>query len=202
MKPVSNQPKSNEGRKISVFYLFRYRPFMVLAIPNLLRGFFSGLIALAVTIGYFTGHLNADGAAVLLVITQLVSLAGSLCYTLFAGKEGSVLLASSILAALCLFFMSLFNTTFFLIFYGVAYFFVAVINVAVPAAVARLIDYEVAGQYNGWRMLLTTFGTFLASLVCVPLLQKIGVVAVIGMAGVGQVICGIVYFCYIRIRSK
>ena len=94
--------------------------------------------------------------------------------------------------------MPLCGTVGFLVFYGVAYFCVSVVNSAVPVLVAGIIDYRVAGQYGSWRILLHSFGTFAASAVCMPLLKTVGAVGTLTAAGLAQLISGGCYYLYAK----
>ena len=92
------------------------------------------------------------------------------------------------------------DTSLFLVFYGVAYLLINIINLAVPVAVVRIVDYKVAGQYNGARMLLHTLGTFFASLSCGFMLNKFGTFSTLLLAGITQVISGFSYYLYLLKR--
>lgn len=189
---------ATEVRKQKQINLLRYEPFARLIAPNVLRGFCTGILTMAVTVGYFAGKLDATGASVLLIITQAVSIAGSFFYTFFAGKERILLAVTGVCMAVFIPLMAFGNTGFFLAFYGVAYFCMMIVNISVPVSVAKVIDYEVAGQYSGWRMLLNTLGVFLASLVCVPLLRTVGVFFTLLLAGLAQLAAGLLYANFLR----
>lgn len=192
-KSVDFLPKTDKQQKIA---LLRYRPFTLLIVPNLIRGFCAGVIALAVTIGSANGQLEKNTAAVLLVITQTVGIPANYLYTKLTGREPILILTGSIGLLGAVSFIGLFRSTGFLVCYGVAYFCLCIINVAVPVLVARVVDYRVVGQYNGWRIMLNTAGIFLASAVCMPLVKALGASAVWITAGVMQLISGGVYYCY------
>jgi len=176
----------------------KYKPFTVMVIPNLLRGFNSGIVSMAVIIGYFVGLLDSFSASVLLIVTQVASVLGYVVYTWFAGREKTMLLVCSIVMLLSLPGMIMKDTTVFLAVYGIAQMMITIIGVAVPTAVVRLIDYEVAGQYNGGRMLLHTAGTFFASLLCSTMLKTIGPPATLIVAGFAQLVSGVWYFWYLK----
>ena len=188
-------PETKAEEKIS---LLRYKPFTALIIPNLIRGFCAGIIAMAVTIGYSTKQLNAESAGILLVINQTVGIPANILYTKLTGKEPMLILAGSagILASVS--FIGFSGSTGFLIFYAIAYFCLCIVNVSVPVLVAEVIDYKVAGQYNGWRILLNTAGILLASVVCMPFVNKFGSTAIWIIAGMMQFLSGIIYFVYCR----
>ena len=194
-KDIGFSTVTEKKKKIS---LLKYKPFTILILPNLIRGFCAGIIGMAVTIGYASDKLNSVTAGILIVITQTVSIPANYFYTKMADKEPMLILINSfgLLGAVSL--MGRLNSTGFLICYGIAYFCLMIINVAVPVLVTRIVDYEVAGQYNGWRILLNTVGTFSASVLCVPMLKLFGPTATWIIAGLMQVISGIVYYVYCK----
>lgn len=189
---------SRDKKKIPIL---KYKPFTVLIFPNLLRGFCCGILSMAVTIGYFTDLLDNFSSSLLLIVTQVASILGCVAYTCFANKEKFLLLICSIGVVITMPLMVMKNTTFFLVFYGIAYIFITIINNAVPSAVVRIIDYEVSGQYNGNRMLLHTAGSFFASLFCGPMLKIFGPFLTMIITGVAQLVSGMVYFWYLRKRK-
>ncbi len=198
-KQIDNIPVSEEKKKI---FLLKYKPFTVLIIPNLIRGFCAGIIGMAVTIGYADDKLNSESAGILIVLTQIVSIPANYLYTKFTNKEPILILLFSIGILGSASLMGMLDSTGFLICYGIAYFCLMIVNVAVPVLVTRIVDYEVVGQYNGWRILLNTAGTFLASVLCVPMVNKFGATFTWITAGVMQVASGIVYFVYCKNKKN
>lgn len=182
--------------------LLKYKPFTVLIIPNLIRGFCAGIIAMAVTIGYSTKQLNADYAGVLLVINQTVGIPANILYTKLTGREPKLILISSIGILASVSFIGRFNSIGFLVCYAIAYFCLCIVNVSVPVLVAGVIDYRIAGQYNGMRILLNTAGIFLASVTCIPLVNKFGSTATWIFAGAMQLVSGFVYFIYCKNKQN
>lgn len=195
-KKVENNIKiSRNDEKIS---LLKYKRFMWLIVPNLMRGFCSGMVAMTVTIGYFSGLLDNFSSSVLLIVAQIAVIVGCLLFTCFAGKEKFMILICGVAVLFLLPAMVMKDTVIFLVLYGVSMIFLTINDNAVPVAVVRLIDYEVAGQYNGGRMLLHTVGTFFASLLCGTLLKTIGPTATLMMAGCLQFASGVWYFWYLK----
>ncbi len=186
--------------KENKIHLLKYKPFTVLIVPNLIRGFCNGIITMAVTIGYSTKQLDVRTAAILLVIMQTVSIPANLVFTKFAGKEPLLILLSSVGIAVPVFAIGFTDSTGFLVLYGIAYFSLMILNIAVPVLVTRIIDYRIAGEYNGWRMLLNNGGIFLASFLCMPMVNTFGATATWITAGVFQLVSGFVYFIYCKRR--
>lgn len=183
------------------YHLFRYKPFTDFIIPNLIRGLSCGLIGMAVSVGYYTGHLDSHSAMLLTAITSLVTVLGCGIYAVIAGKisDRLILLAASVGVFLFMPLITAFSSTVnFLVFYGLAWFMVVFINYAVPVAVTRIADYNIMGRYSAGRMLLHTGGAMLAGFLCVPLFRLIGVQpTMFAFAGM-QLASGICYYIYMK----
>ncbi len=192
------EEKKKTAKKENRISLLKYKRFTVFIIPNLIRGFCNGILTMAVTIGYSTKQLDVRTAAVLLVIMQTVSIPANLVFTKLTGKEPLLILLSSVGIAAPVFVIGFTDSTGFLVLYGIAYFSLMILNIAVPVLVTRIIDYRIAGEYNGWRMLLNNGGIFLASFLCMPMVNTFGATATWITAGVFQLISGSAYFIYCK----
>lgn len=180
--------------------ILKYKPFTALIIPNILRGFCFGILGMASTIGYFTGDINSSSAAVLVTVTTISTIVGSLVYTVLATrvKEKHIIVFSSILIFIFVSLMVVFkNTAAFITLFGLSYFFLHLINTAVPIVVVRIVDYNIIGQYSGWRMLLHTLGISLSGFVCIPMFNLIGVFPTMMLSGATQLVSGIAYYLYL-----
>ena len=185
--------------------ILKYKHFTALIIPNILRGFCFGILGMASTIGYYIGDIDSTSASVLVTVTTISSISASLIYTFLNSKvrEKHTLIFSSVCVFIFLALMVAFNNTAaFIIFYGLAYFFLQLINIAVPIVVVKLVDYDVIGQYSGGRMLLHTLGLSLSGFVCIPLFKLIGVFPTMVLSGLTQLISGIVYYIYLTKNEK
>ena len=94
------------------------------------------------------------------------------------------------------------NTAAFISFFGLAYFFLHLINTAVPIVVVQIVDYNIIGQYSGWRMLLHTLGVSISGFVCIPLFNLIGVFTTIVLSGMTQLVSGIAYYLYLTKNER
>ena len=93
------------------------------------------------------------------------------------------------------------STVLFLLFYGIAYFFVNMISYAVPVAVVKIADYEIMGQYSAGRMLLNTLGTSIAGFVCIPMFKLFGPLISIIISAALQLFSGFSYYLYMKKNS-
>lgn len=200
MKNVKGTPEEQgKGENNKRRNLLCYWPFYVLIFPNFFRGFFLGILNLAVTIGYYYSILDGVTTGYMIVITNATTIVGCYLYSVFSKKcmysDGKLIFLSSVVAAVCLPLMLVGNSgTIFLVIYGIVYFAYNFVTYATPVALVRIVDYEVMGQYSAWRMLLTNLGTAAAGFVCVAMLETLGGIATLVIAGVMQLISGAAYY--------
>ncbi len=196
-----NHTDSKSSNKLNYF---KYKPFSLLILPNLARGFCLGIITMAVTIGYYTKLLDTTSASYLIIITNAINISSPLVYSYISGKidERKILLLSSIAVFIFMPLMLLGNrTTMFLLFYGIAFFFINMISYAVPVAVVKIADYNIMGQYTAGRMLLNTLGTSLAGFACIPMFKLFGpLISIIASAAL-QLFSGFSYYLYMKKNS-
>ncbi len=197
----NNIEQASENKKIN---LFKYKPFYKLILPNLLRGFCLGIIGMTVTIGYYHERIDVSSASFLVVITNFTTILGCLLYRKIAGWsiEKEIVLISSIVCVVTMPLMITGNSAgSFLVFYGISYFCINLINYAIPVALTRIVDYNVIGQYSAWRMLLTTFGTAMAGFVCIGMFEVFGGVTAMLLVGTAQLLSGVGYYVNLKGES-
>ena len=194
-KEIAFKADTEQTERVNIL---RYKPFTRLVVPNLLRGFSLGTINIAVTVGYYIGVLDVESAGITVIITNVMTVIGCMAYSITVNKvpDKRILLLTSIFAAVFMVLSVFGGTKGFLVFYAIAFFFVTVINYAVPVAVTKIVDYSVMGQYSAGRMLLNTVGTAVAGFVCVPLIDLIGALGLMIVAGSAQILSGIGYYIY------
>lgn len=181
--------------------LFKYKPFLILFIPNLLRGFNSGVVLLMVTIGYHIKTINSVSAGYLIIVTNVAMIISCLFYSYLAKlkKDRWVVLISSGIIAISMPLMCINRSpSIFLIMYFLVYFVFNLITYATPVLVTKVVDYNIMGQYSAWRMLLHTVGSALGGVVCIPMIDALGAFASLALVGSMQLISGVVYFVFCR----
>lgn len=205
MKNLSAEQRYKKSSNSVKINLFRYRPFYVLALPNLFRGFCLGTVNLIITIGYYTNRINANSASVCIALTYVIMMLGCVSYPFISKrmKEGKMILISSIgtFAALPMMFVH-HSTAWFLVFYAIAYFFVTIINYAVPVEVTQIVDYDVVGHYSAWRLLINAMGIAIAGFVCTYLIDFLSPVGAMLLAGGLQLFSGMVYYWCSKTMTK
>lgn len=179
--------------------IFKYRPFYTLLLPNLLRGFSAGVFGLSAVIGFSQKVLDNVGAALIVTLAQIATIAGCEVYSLFfsRNRNGAVTLVSAVAFAVIMPFSFVGNSqTLFIIIYTVGYIFYNFVNYAIPVIVARNIDYRCLGQYTAWRMGLNSLGTALGSAAVPLLLKYTGGVGTMLVCGLTILPCGICYYLF------
>ena len=193
-----NAPARLEGKKTN---LLRYRPFTFLIVPNLLRGFATGIHLVAMTIGFSQGVTGTSSGAVLTLLMQTGNVLSSLAFAFLSRRVrgGYLILISSL--SLILFLPSMLiggGLSAFYLMYFFANFSFNIINNAVPVVVTKFVDYEYVGQYSSWRMLLHTAGVALSSALVTPLLGFLGGMGTLLLAAGCQAVSGVAYFLFLR----
>lgn len=199
---LRESPVSTKGSpEASPARLLTYRPFTLLILPNLARGFGTGVIGVIVTVGYAAGRLDAASASWVAVVTGGVGILGSLAFASLTSRQrpGRLLLLSGVAIALLLPLSVLSGSTAaFLTLYGIAYFFVTQVDNAVPVAVTRFVDYGMISRYTGGRMLLHTLGISLGGFASVGICRLFGPFFLMLLAAAAILAFVISYYLYLK----
>jgi len=201
-KPMPVNEKTDEKEKVNIF---KYKPFVALSVPNILRGFCSGIFGVAAVVGYHYKILDSTSANALAVLLQISTVIGCFVYSLFSrkNKEGLIILLASIGTAICMPLMLFgYSGKVFLIVYLIGNFILNFINYAVPVAVTKIVEYRYMGQYSAWRMLFHTFGTAIGGASVTFMLNTFGGVPTMIIGGGCQLISGISYYAYMKCLKK
>ncbi len=193
---------NDEREKIN---LFAYSPFLILFVPNLLRGFVIGIFNLMVTVGYHYAVLDTVSSGYLLIITNVTMIIGCAAYSLMARHniDRWIIFVSSM--GICIIMPLILagkSTANFLTMYGIGYFILNLINYSVPVAVTKIVDYKIIGQYTAWRMMLNTLGSALSGIMCIPMLEIFGGTPAFAIIGVMQLLSGGAYFLCMKKVKK
>ena len=194
--PIDGESVTKSEKSINIF---RYKPFYQLFVPNLLRGFSTGIFGLITVIGYHCEILDSAGAVALVTASQIATLLSSQCFSFISqrNKNGILCLVSSIVCLVCFPAITAGGSkTLFIVFYFIAYLFFNFINNAIPVMVALHIDYNCLGQFTAWRMGIYTLGTAIGG-ACVPILLKwLGSFNTLLIAGITMLVCGVGYYIF------
>lgn len=180
--------------------IFRYKPFYLLLIPNLLRGFSYGILQLSTIIGYHCKIISASSAGVLTMLLFLATTLGSYIYARISlkGDNGNIIMIFSLLIMVIMPLMVEGGMLLFYIVFFASQFIAIIIGVAVPTAVTEFVDYYHIGKYTAWRMLLHTGGISLAGVLITPMLNNVGAFFTLIIAAAAQLISGVVYYFYLK----
>ena len=85
-----------------------------------------------------------------------------------------------------------------LMLYAVSFLTSIVIGNAVPVGVAKVVDYEVMGQYSGYRMVIHLLGAACFGFVSMFLLETFGVTITMFFTAFLQLISGIGYYKFFK----
>ena len=196
---VINEYETNE-KSCTELSIFRYKPFYILLVPNLLRGLFSGVISVAAIIGYYNKALDSESAIVLVVIIEIASIIGTFIYSRICRKniDGKIILLFSVLTSFSLIFISTSNKYVFIVSFLIAKVVSSVIDIAIPVAVTKIVDYSHIGRYTALRMLTHTVGTALGSALIINVIELFGRVFAVFFTGLCILICGVAYYLYFK----
>lgn len=190
------------SKKINIF---GYKPFYILLMPNLMRGFHTGVWGVIMVIGNRSGIIGGEQGAFLTVLLQGSLMVGCFIYSRISGKteHGKLIFFSSILTAvLAPFMLAGKSSVVFFTVYLLVSLFKNFIDYGVPTAITQIVDYRCIGQYSAWRMVLHTLGTALGGIAVPYMLDIFGALTTLIIAGAFQVISGFVYYWYMKILAK
>lgn len=188
------------GEKSKKVNLFGYKPFYMLILPNLLRGFNSGIFVTTMTIGFTLGITDKSSSAVLTLILQGASILSNFAFSKLSAPRVNVRIA--FLAGLALVVtmpaMMSGNIALFYCMYFLTGICISLIDAAIPVVVIELVDYEFMGQYSSYRMLLHTLGITVSGLVAIPLLELFGGMGLMVFSASCQIFAGTAYYLLAR----
>ena len=185
--------------------IFSYGPFRKLLIPNFLRGFSSGTFALLTTVGYYYKIVDSKTAALMVVISNIVIMAGCIIYARVSERriDGPLTAVSSMV--LCVLMPAMLigkNTLLFIVLYSVGVFFKNIIDYSCPVICAAIVDYEHAGEFSSWRIALYMLGAAVSGLVTIPMLGAVGGIMTMLLNGMIFAVTGICYYSVSRSCQK
>lgn len=196
-KIVGNDSLKNmiATKKISLFVLIKVPSFWKYILPNVFRGLATGVLLMATTLGLSSGKLNNANVIYLIAASSLAAIAGSGLYAFLGMKisHNKLCLLGGILM-LAMPFMVMGNFVNFILMYFVAYLGMTITDYSIPLIVYKMIPYHMIASYNTWRMVITTGGTALSSMLTGYLIGIAPVRYILMAASIFQVICVAAYF--------
>ncbi|MBR4941291.1 MAG: hypothetical protein IKZ19_04765 [Clostridia bacterium] len=188
-----------EKTKVSHITILKSKSFLILALPNFLRGLCMGTIGMAAVI--WLADINSDPAstAVLVTISTAGSMLSCLAYS-FLSKKIKQNVICIIGSAALLIFMPLMmigsNPVVFCIFYFLSNVGLIFVNNSVPCRIAEVVPYDMIAGYSALRLSITMGGSSLASLIVGYLIGNVPSPVILISAGILQVISGLAFLFY------
>ena len=193
-KAVKMNTESQE--KNDIIAVFKNKSTYILLIPNFTRGLSIGIFNVIATIAISESILNETTSSYVNVILQIATFIGNMFFA-FAYKKLStknVLLLSTLGVCIILPFSLNLGVIGFFCCFTVASFFKFVMDTAIPVVITEIIPKEQIGPYTSIRMLIFTGAQAIATLLVIPLENKVGYTGVLIFASIMLFICGIMYY--------
>lgn len=180
--------------------IIKCKPFLVLAIPDFLFGFWFGMFGIAAVIGSFLKIVSSGTAVTMMLLVQIFYTVACIFYSKisrYSKISKYFFLASGIITAVLTPLLIVWkNPVVFLIIYSLLALFFYFNSKFFQVILTKIIDYDFLGQYSALYGSLRTLGSLTAAAVTVPLLQKIGGFMTLTVAALGMLLCTTVYFIY------
>lgn len=187
----------NEKKKISPFSaittLLKVPVFSRLMLPSFLRGLATGVLTMAAVIAMKMGF-DASDTSLMVTVSSVSSILGAAFFSFLSRKFdprdlcliGSI--AVAVFPVIGLGGKELFFAVYFIIMFGKI-----VVDLSVPTMLYRYISYEIAGEYHAWRLMLSTAGTAVATLLTGFFTESVPAVWIAVVAGLLQLASGLLY---------
>ncbi len=184
--------------------IFHYKPFYLLLIPNFCRGICTGVLNVALVIGYHFKIIDGSNAFIVTVILQITTILGTILYAFLCNKilDGTMILAASALVLAAMPFMANLGMGVFLTALFVARLATVIIGIAIPVAVVKIVNYTYIGRYSAWRMIVHTLGTALGSGTAIVMTDALGGITAMLISGLCMVLCGVAYYICLKAHDK
>lgn len=176
--------------------LVKMKDFNVFLLPNFLRGISMGVFDVLAMICLGLGHHDSTAAALVTVGSVANFLGYYLYYVLSKGIPERKIGFIGAFLMVPLIFTFLFGDTVFLVFALLALVGRALISIAVPASVYRIIRPDVACTYHAGRMFITTLGTAVATAFSGFLIEGGCTVLLIVIGVLTQLLSSLAYLLY------
>lgn len=183
LKPLNSEPDqtSNQRPKFNpikdIHRLLRNYDFRFLFIPNILRGFGSGMLSIIALIA-LRGFAMEDGDVPLITAAANIgAFLSSFIYVFLVKRLGipwTGLLGGILFGVIC--FSAFGNSVSFLVIYCVAQIGLHLAGNAIPNMIYCSIDSSIMSQFHTWRMILLALGSAIGTPIYAALLDKVPIV--------------------------
>ena len=140
--------------------LLHNKDFLSLIVPNILRGFGGGIIALIAVIVIKEFGVTEGEATIITSVTGIATLLSSVIYVYMARHLGtplSCLIGGILFGTICISMTGSYIQ--FLVIYCIAYIGYNIVGSAIPNMVYQSVDQSIISPFHTWRMALTSLGS-------------------------------------------
>ena len=209
LKPLSETPidTKSDAAKAPLATLLKDKSVRALFLPNFLRGISMGIVGSIALIAAHDYTQDSGELAMLVSVGTVASILGNAIFTVLS-KEKLVktlcLLSSVGLFLFCAALIIPGSWVWFLAIYLLLYTCYNIVNSTIPVLVAQFIPYEIIGGYSSLRMMITTAGTALSSMVVGFLMERAApgdstyTIILLLVCGLTQLYCGFAYYQYVK----
>ena len=200
--PVPEGEEAKAREKSASFKELLIMPeFSSMIIPNFMRGLFTGALSMTAVMALRIGFTEAD-VAELVTVQQIASISGSLLFGVLADKFNSRYLCfAGASFTLLMPLLSIHNKVLFFAVYAVVFLSKMVVDYAVPTVISRVINYEIAGSYHSWRLLIMNLGTAVSTYLVGLLVKSVPIWLILAVAALSELACGVGY-CFATPMKK
>lgn len=200
-KPIAQPFKSSQANAPGLLRVLKLPAFRILLIPNLMRGFNSGIVGMMTTIAIHELTLTASQSSAMAIVITAMSIIGAFNFLKLSARirlHHLYLIASVIVLIAMPLLMAVPSFPVFLIFFIVLLIGTGLADYTVPVLIAEIIPYECIGSYTSLRMGTHTGGVALGSMVAGLALSSFPVALLLLLSGCLQFSSGLVYFLFCR----
>ncbi len=198
-------PGQVSEEKVPFWQVLKHRSFLVMVGPNLVRGIGYGVLAMLPVFAVHDFAATEKMTALLVVIINIANILSSALLLVLLKRFSS--------RTLCFWFSSVLAVTLALLGFSKSWVFYLIVfavlncgncafNYAAPVFFSEIVPFEIMGGYTSIRMILTTGGTALGSLICGLLIDRVPTVWILLIFAALQFVCGAVFGLYPRIERR
>lgn len=192
----------NEPKKAKFYDVFKHKSFIFLSPANIFRGLAAGITAMIPVFAVRQMKADAGMTASMVVVSNVANIVCCFGYMLAMNyiKPNLLCFITSVVTLVPLIGMAFTDSWMaYLILYSIYNIGIFGFSMAVPVYVTKIVPYSIMGSYTSWRMMLTTGGTALGSLLSGVLISKISIAGIMLLAVALQFFSGLIYGLYPRL---
>ena len=201
MKPIDSPQTASRGKDSGLLATIKLPAFRVLLLPNLMRGFNTGVLGMLATIAIHELGISAAQTSSMSVIYTVAAIGGAYGFMRLARRIRVHWLyfgASILMCCLLPLLLPAGNYAVFAAVYAVLVLGQAFADNACPVLVAKLVPYECIGSFTSIRIGTYTGGISLGAMAAGFVLGRMPVLWLMLFSGLMQLGSGLVYYLFAR----